>query len=137
MTTLPGTRRAQYDWLVVAIVAVVAFVYFTAGSRLLDWLSGSLDGWSVAELTVRLVLAVIVAAVLLITERRRVAPSIDAATRDGLVVAAIVIVTNNLFGTPDAGRELAVRTGMVLLGLPLLAVLTHLLSRRGHHGTVG
>jgi|SRR5688572_13022889 len=124
-----NSSRSSRGLFIVLLTGMAAFIYFTAGSKLLAVLgdSGSSPVWSMA---VRLVLALIVATVMLVIERRRATPSVNAALADGIQVAAVVIVANNLTGATDTGARLAVRSAIVLIGLPLLAVLTHLLSRR-------
>lgn len=122
--------RSSQDWLVVALMAAATFAYFTAGSGILNAMSSGPGSRTAASVVARLVLAIIIAAVMVVSERRRQSPSVDAALLDGIQVAAVVIITNNLFGTADAGAQLAARTALVLVGLPLIAVLTHLLARR-------
>lgn len=121
--------KSSKDWLVVGIVATAAFGYFTAGAVLLSRISDGIGPQTGGALLVRGALAIVVAAAMLVSERRKEHPSIDAATRDGILIAAIVIIVDNLGGVSEGGAVLGIRTALILIGLPLLAILTHLLAR--------
>ena len=62
------------------------------------------------------------------TQRANDTPS-DAA-REGFLLAVVVVVSNSLLGSEALGRELAIRTAAVLLGLPALAVVSHALIQK-------
>jgi hypothetical protein len=118
------------DGLSVLFVAALTFSYFVAASLVLGRMGAETSPLTAASLLVRFILAVFVATVMLASERRRPNPTLDAALGEGIVVAVVVIVTNNLFGITEVGWRLAARTGLMLVGLPLLTSLTHLLDRR-------
>lgn len=121
--------KSSRDWLVVGLVATAGMVFFTVGLIGLARITDQAPPTSPATVGTRIAVSIVVAALMLIVERRRHQPSVDAAIVDGIQVAAVVIVAGNLTGTPDAGVPLALRSALVLLGLPLLEVLTHVLDR--------
>ena len=122
-----GLLQSSRDWLVIATVSAATFLAyatiaaFTEGR---DWMNGS-----AGIMGARAVLSVLLAFVLLVIERRRPAPSFEAAVWEGLRVAVIIIIVDNLGGPTGSSAQIAVRTAFVLVALPLLGVLTHFLSR--------
>jgi hypothetical protein len=117
------------DGFVVFVVAFAALLYFTVGSILVARLTRERVDLSFISGMARFALAFVVALLLFIGERRRQVPTIDAATREGLAAAVVIVVTESLFSvTPELA--LGWRTAIILIGLPLLSVLTHVLARR-------
>lgn len=121
--------KSPRDWRIVGLVAIAGLVFFTAGLIGRAWITDQAPPTSPATVGIRIAVSILVAAFMLIVERRRRQPSVDAAVVDGIQIAAVVIVAGNLSGTTDAGVPLALRSALVLLGLPLLEVLTHMLDR--------
>ena len=127
---MPRTfMQSPRNWLQIGLVAAVGFVFFSIGLIVLALVTSQPPDYSPSTLGTRLVVSIVVAATMTIVERRRHTPSVDAAIVDGLQVAAVVIVAGNLTGTTDFGLTLAMRSAMLLTGLPLLEVLTHVLVR--------
>lgn len=108
---------------------MVGFTCFIAGSLALARFAGLPTTWSVPSLTVRAVVALVVAALMLVSERRRLDRSFNSAAIDGLQIAAIVIVASNLSGSGDSGIALALRSATVLVAVPAMAVATYLMAR--------
>ena len=126
---IAGNARGRSDALTMLLVSAACFAYFSVGMIMLARLT-SAPPPTTLSLFARGVVALVVGIALVMWERRRTNPSVDSAIRDGLLIALVVVATNSLFGGGDPGLQLAIRTALVLVGLPLLAVLTHLLSRR-------
>ena len=124
-----STLRSQRDLLVVAFVGVVGFVVFSIGDALTA-VVGDAAAPRATTLAIRVILAFVIAAIMLVIERRRERPSINAATIDGIQIAAVVIIVTNLGGATESGSRLALRTALVLIGMPLLTVLTHIVAQR-------
>lgn len=104
-----------------SILSTLTFAYFSALASTL-----SPNAFSSTAVAIRLGGALVVGFALAL--RLRDAATWSDAAREGLLLAAIVVVINGL-GSVHFGRELAIRTGGVLLGLPVLATLTHVLGR--------
>lgn len=122
--------RSPHDWLIVGLVAAAAFIYFTAGAAVLALIADTSPNQTLLATVMHFVLALVIAAAMLGMERRRPSPSVDSAVLDGIQVAAVIIIANNLTGVTETGARLAARSALILIGLPLLTVLTHLLAQR-------
>lgn len=131
---ISGNARWRSGALTMLLVSAASFAYFSVGMIMLGRLT-SAPPPTTLSLLARGVVAVVVGIALVMWEHRRTNPSVDSAIRDGLLIALLVVATNSLFGGGHPGLPLAIRTALVLVGLPLLAVLAHRLSRRSRYGT--
>ena len=105
--------------------SILAFLFYETAIRL-----ASADPAAGPSL-LRIVAAVVAGAMLAVRARQRVGGSIASAATEAFGLGVVVVVTNSLMGSNFGGRELAVRTTAVLVGLPLLAVLAQAIVRVG------
>lgn len=121
---------AARDWASIAIIGVATFLCFSAGRLLIGRVDDSAAVDWPAVIGMRLLLSVALGAILVALERRRDRPTMELAIREGLLVAAIIIIVDNLGGPDGSSRAIALRTATMLVGLPLMGVLTHLVVPR-------
>lgn len=127
---MTGSRRV----IVIGVVAAAAVAWFSGGAQLLSALGQDPAGAPVPIL-VRVVGALLLGAALTEWVRRQRTREAFGVARDSLGIAAIIIVVDVLLGAADAGSRLALRSAMILAGVPLLALLTHALVSRLGSGT--
>lgn len=120
--TLPTADRARLA-LTAMMSSVAAFLYFHGLSA---FIGGNMEPISVLG---RGIAALVIGTSLSIRVQREMMTTV-AAAKEGLVLAIIVVVSTGLFGSEPLGQGLAVRSAGVLLGLPLLAVLTRAFGQK-------
>lgn len=120
--TLPTADRARLV-LIVTMSSAAAFLYFHGLSTLIG---GNMEPIHVLG---RGIAALVIGASLSIRMQREMMTSV-AAAKEGLILAIIVVVSSGLFGSVPLGHGLAVRSAGILLGLPLLAVLTRAFAQK-------
>lgn len=107
------------------VTSLTAFAYFSAVAGLLLE-SESNDAVTIAA---RAAASTVVGTLLAVRSQVERGTVIDAA-REGLVLAVVVVMANGLFGSDILDRTFAIRSASIMLGLPLLAVLTHVLGQQ-------
>ena len=130
---MPRKLYVKSQSAIVALAGVAVFVFFTAVSLISDRFSDLPVAVSPVTLLLRLGLSLVLAGLMLAIERRRTQASIEQAVRDGARVAVIIVLADNLGGPQGTASSIALRTLLLLAGLPLLTVLIHVLAR--HRGT--
>lgn len=125
--TMPKMSFTTRDWITVGIVSVAAFAYFTLGGFLLATL-GDERQTDLMQLLVRFITCGILASVMLVLDRRRNGGRWEA-VMEGTQTAVLVIVVTNLTSWNDSEAMLAIRTALMLVGLPALSLLTFLTRR--------
>ncbi|MEK7401773.1 MAG: hypothetical protein AABZ80_05350 [Gemmatimonadota bacterium] len=116
--------------LAVAVTAVAGFLLFSLGLAAAAAAAGQPRSLDVATITIRFVVAVVMATVMLVAERRRQNPSVREAIESGTEMAVLCVAMLVIPGTAHFGIEMALRAATILIGLPLLEVGMHLMTRR-------
>jgi hypothetical protein len=118
-------NTSEYGRLAIisAFASIAAFTYFSGLGALLE-----IGQFETPTVVARAIAAVVVGTMLALRSRVEGGTIIDAA-RAGCILAVIVVISNGLLGSEQLGKAFAIRSAGTLLGLPLLAVLTHVLGQ--------
>ena len=120
------THTIDYRRLAITatLTSFAAFAYFTGVGVLLDPQSSQL-----LTISARAAASAVVGTLLAVRLLVENGTGVDAA-REGFLLAVIVVMANGLLGSEMLGKAFAIRSAGVLLGLPLLAVVAHVLGQK-------